>query len=370
MNIKIDIDVINNILLSYNRLSKHQKRVYGVLLGTKNLETYHATNALYGFIFEEKNKEEKNSEEKKSEEDKKTEDKNNEDKKTNDNNKEDKNEEKNKEDKKNKDNNKEEKKYKEKQKFNKISDEMTNNLINSFKKNSPNLCIIGGFATDSVFFPELNNLYSTINAIKNKSIPKFNHIILLVSPFHENKEKLEFGIKAYNWSVSYHLDNNENDLSLMTFKKINYEIVQNLNLNSIINENGIEKFNLDYNINKIDLKNENIIKNLCEELSKMNDMNQLKEKNEQINYLKTQLKICEKYLEIISTYLNENISNLNNELLNRINYAICILKPLFDKEEIIDLLNKEGNKHKILNDITNILNIQVYLTEKINKLNL
>ena len=54
MNIKIDIDVINNILLSYNRLTNHQKRVYGVLLGTKNLETYHATNALYGFIFEEK----------------------------------------------------------------------------------------------------------------------------------------------------------------------------------------------------------------------------------------------------------------------------------------------------------------------------
>ena len=355
MNIKIDIDVINNILLSYNRLSNHQKRVYGVLLGTKNLETYHATNALYGFIFEEK----------KSEEDKNTEEKNNDDKKTNENNNEEKNEDKNKEDKKNKDKN-----YKEKQKFNKISDEMTNNLINSFKKNSPNLCIIGGFATDSVFFPELNNLYSTINAIKNKSIPKFNHIILLVSPFHENKEKLEFGIKAYNWSVSYHLDNNENDLSLMTFKKINYEIVQNLNLNSIINENGIEKFNLDYNINKIDLKNENIIKNLCEELSKMNDMNQLKEKNEQINYLKTQLKICEKYLEIISTYLNENISNLNNEILNKINYAIYILKPLFEKEEIIDLLKKEGNKHKILNDLTNILNIQVYLTEKINKLNL
>ena len=355
MNIKIDIDVINNILLSYNRLSNHQKRVYGVLLGTKNLETYHATNALYGFIFEEK----------KSEEDKNTEEKNNDDKKTNENNNEEKNEDKNKEDKKNKDKN-----YKEKQKFNKISDEMTNNLINSYKKNSPNLCIIGGFATDSVFFPELNNLYSTINAIKNKSIPKFNHIILLVDTFHENKEKLEFGIKTYNWSVSYHLDNNENDLSLMTFKKINYEIVQNLNLNSIINENGIEKFNLDYNINKIDLKNENIIKNLCEELSKMNDMNQLKEKNEQINYLKTQLKICEKYLEIISIYLNENISNLNNEILNRINYAIYILKPLFDKEEIIDLLKKEGNKHKILNDLTNILNIQVYLTEKINKLNL
>ena len=353
MNIKIDIDVINNILLSYNRLTNHQKRVYGVLLGTKNLETYHATNALYGFIFEEK----------KSEEDKNTEEKNNDDKKTNENNNEEKNEDKIKEDKKNKN-------YKEKQKFNKISDEMTNNLINSYKKNSPNLCIIGGFVTDSVFFPELNNLYSTINAIKNKSIPKFNNIILLVDPFHENKEKLEFGIKAYNWSVSYHLDNNDNDLSLMTFKKINYEIVQNLNLNSIINENGVEKFNLDYNINKIDLKNENTIKNLCEELSKMNDMNQLKEKNEQINYLKTQLKICEKYLEIISTYLNENMSNLNNEILNKINYAIYILKPLFDKEEIIDLLKKEGNKHKILNDITNILNIQVYLTEKINKLNL
>ena len=99
MNIKIDLDVINNIILSYNRLSEHQKRVYGVLLGTKNLETYHGTNAIYGFIFEEKKLEEKNEDN------------------TNENNKEEK-----KEDKNNKN-----KYYKEKQTFNKISDEMTNN---------------------------------------------------------------------------------------------------------------------------------------------------------------------------------------------------------------------------------------------------
>ena len=99
MNIKIDLDVINNIILSYNRLSEHQKRVYGVLLGTKNLDTYHVTNAIYGFIFEEKKLEEKNEDN------------------TNENNKEEKKEYKN-----NKN-----KYYKEKQTFNKISDEMTNN---------------------------------------------------------------------------------------------------------------------------------------------------------------------------------------------------------------------------------------------------
>ena len=53
MSIKIDIDVVNNILTSYNRANTNQTRVYGIVLGTQKNDTYHITNAIYGYIFEE-----------------------------------------------------------------------------------------------------------------------------------------------------------------------------------------------------------------------------------------------------------------------------------------------------------------------------
>ena len=52
MSVKIEPEVINNIIDSYNSISDKQTRTYGILLGTKKGEIYHITNAIYGFIFE------------------------------------------------------------------------------------------------------------------------------------------------------------------------------------------------------------------------------------------------------------------------------------------------------------------------------
>jgi hypothetical protein len=59
MNVKIDIDIAENILKSYSRRGRDQIRVYGILLGTvENGETYHVKSCIYGYIYESKENDE------------------------------------------------------------------------------------------------------------------------------------------------------------------------------------------------------------------------------------------------------------------------------------------------------------------------
>jgi hypothetical protein len=53
MNVKIDIDIAENILKAYSRRNRDQIRVYGILLGTlEGKETYHVKSCIYGYIYE------------------------------------------------------------------------------------------------------------------------------------------------------------------------------------------------------------------------------------------------------------------------------------------------------------------------------
>jgi hypothetical protein len=55
MNVKIDIDIIQNILKTYARRDRNQNRIYGILLGNiegKNI--YNIKNCIFGYIYESK----------------------------------------------------------------------------------------------------------------------------------------------------------------------------------------------------------------------------------------------------------------------------------------------------------------------------
>ncbi len=55
MNVKIDIDIAENILKAYARRNRDQLRVYGILLGTmEGKDSYHVQNCIFGFIYESK----------------------------------------------------------------------------------------------------------------------------------------------------------------------------------------------------------------------------------------------------------------------------------------------------------------------------
>lgn len=52
MNVKIDSDIIESILKAYARRAKDQNRVYGILMGTMEIDAYHIKNCIHGYIYE------------------------------------------------------------------------------------------------------------------------------------------------------------------------------------------------------------------------------------------------------------------------------------------------------------------------------
>jgi hypothetical protein len=59
MNVKIDLDVAENILKAYARRGRDQIRVYGILLGSLSADnTVHIKSCINGFIYESKETEE------------------------------------------------------------------------------------------------------------------------------------------------------------------------------------------------------------------------------------------------------------------------------------------------------------------------
>lgn len=58
MNVKIDIDIAENILKAYARRTRDQIRVYGILLGTiEGKDTIRVQDCIYGYIYESKDNE-------------------------------------------------------------------------------------------------------------------------------------------------------------------------------------------------------------------------------------------------------------------------------------------------------------------------
>jgi hypothetical protein len=56
MYVKIDTDIMENILKAFARRQKYQIRVYGVLLGTLDgKDSFHIKNTLINYIYEEVN---------------------------------------------------------------------------------------------------------------------------------------------------------------------------------------------------------------------------------------------------------------------------------------------------------------------------
>ena len=90
------------------------------------------------------------------------------------------------------------------------------------------------------------------------------------------------------------------------------------------------------------------------------------------NYIKGQLILCGRYLSLMSKYLDGvDIEDKDNvEILNKIELAVSLMKPFIEKEEIVELMKKDNDRNKIVSALVGLLNVQVQLTEKINKLSL
>ena len=342
----IDIEVIKGILDAYRRADKNQSRIYGIILGSQKDNIFHITDTIYGYIFE-----------------------NGEDEKTH------------------------------KKKFTRLNDENLKTILNSlhqkmntnsgnnlnilpstkqkskdnkenenlFKTNDTQM-ILGGFATDKELFNDLINLYSTIDLINDNVFKNINKIILLVDPNHKEEKEIKYGIKTYNWSFkNIKMQKNESN-RLLCFKELDNEIVQHINnvdiINGIKNKNIWEKiFNL--NIDKNEKKN---ISELLFNL-KNNEDNFVEESN--VEYIKSKIKECILYLNIFEKILENkdgDKDSINEDDYNQISYIVSQLENTLDDNEIIEAINKDIGKKYNINSLTNLLEVQLRLSDKIRDL--
>jgi len=339
--VQIDIEVIKGILNAYKRADKNQSRIYGIILGNQKDNIYHITDAIYGYIFED-----------------------GEDEKTH------------------------------KKKFTRLNDECIKSLLNSlhqkfnssivtlknkdnkekdnlFKTNDTQI-ILGGFATDKELFNDLLNLYSTIDLITDNIFKNINKIILLVDPNHKEEKEIKFGVKTYNWSIkSIKVKKNEYN-RLLLFKELDNEIVQHINnveiLNSIKNKYLWEKI---YNLN-IDKNDKRNINELLLDLKNKDDIF-IEESNAE--YIKNKIKESILYLNIFEKILenddekNKNyVSIVNEDDYNQISYILSQLELMLSDNEIIEFINNDIDKKCNINSLTQLLEVQLTLSDKIREL--
>ena len=344
----IDIEIINRIIKAYNR-TKNQTRIFGIILGTKKDKIYYISDIIYGFIFEEG-------------EDQKTQKKN----------------------------------------YVRINEDSLNSILNSYSNkfnlfsqqkmneksskekditflSNENLMILGGFATDKELFNDLQNLYSTIQQINNTTFKILNSLILLVDPNYKDDKALKYGIKTYLWEIKYIKIKTEIN-RLFTFRQIENEVIENLNsvqlLNSIFNEKinpELKLFNI--NIEKNDKKTINELFFSEEEKNKeeinVNDY----EKNNLV-YIKNKVKQSIGLLELIEKFLEENANkkpegkeaDSEAEVLDKISNIVSKLEPIFENDEILNILSNEIKKNNNVNSLTQLLQVQLNLSDKIHSL--
>ena len=341
----IDIEVLNGIIKAYNR-TKNQTRIFGIILGSKKDNIYHISDIIYGFIFEE-----------------------GEDEKT------------------------------QKKSYVRLNEDNLNSILNSYSHkfnaiyqqklseksskekdmgfvSNDNLMILGGFATDKELFSDLHSLYSTIQQINNKTFKILNSLILLVDPNHKDDKSLKYGVKTYIWEMKSIKIKTE-VIRLLSFKQIENEVTENLNtihlLNTIFNDRinpELKLYNID--LDKNDKKTTNELLFLNEE--KKESINE--KENNNLLYIKNKVKQSLDYLDVIEKFLEEKVNKksegleADNEavILDKISNILSKLEPILENKEMIDILSNEIHKNDNINSLTQLLEVQLNLSEKIHRL--
>lgn len=345
----VDIEVIKGILNAYKRAGKTQSRIYGLILGNKKDNIYHITDAIYGYIFED--------------EDEKT----------------------------------------HKKKFTRLNDENLKSILNSLhqkfnlstdsqrisstkfknKENKENenifksrdtQMILGGFATDKQLFSDLHNLYSTIELITDNVFKNINSILLLVDPNYKDPKEIRYGIKSYEWSFkNVRTKKNENN-RLLFFKEIDNDVIQHIHnveiLQNIKNKCLWDKI---YNLN-IDKNDKRNINELLLDLKDSQDDIFIHGENN-VEFIKNKIKECILYLNIFEKIL-ENDDNkdkdyarvVNEDDYNKIAYILSQMEPILTDSEIIKGINNDINAKYDINSLTQLLEVQLTLSDKIREL--
>jgi len=232
---------------------------------------------------------------------------------------------------------------------------------------------LGGFSTDRDIFHELCLLYDTINDINTTIIPNKNKLLLLVDPFFDNKESFELGVKFYFWEPDV-------ETRSISYQLLPHEVIDNKIPSNIIHSHISSKEDLLLNLNDLDLtviESEGDFNQLVQKLNAnvIQKSNFIKNKNEEfsginLNYFKIRLLSVQKFLVIIEKYLENKAESLDQTLVDKIDFVVNELVNSFNQEEVFDAVVKEFKQNQLVQTLTNLLKLQVNITEKINEKNL
>lgn len=219
---------------------------------------------------------------------------------------------------------------------------------------------------------ELFYLFGTINEIDSKLISNKNKLLLLVDPWHQSEKDFDFGVKVFNWKY-------DETHKVMSYSKVNHELVDFNLIGSGLHSQLSNKEELLLNLNSAQTPEGSNTKDLLEELKKQVDEN-LKIRagtdsisNNNLYNVKKQILLTEKLLGVVENYLSGTSDfscESNQETLFQIDYLLHTVVSYFDSDEVLKIVQKEFRDNQIIDSLTNLLNVQVHITEKINKFNL
>ena len=167
---------------------------------------------------------------------------------------------------------------------------------------------------------------------------------------------------------------------LLTFKKIENDIIENLNtahlLNTLFNNKNspeLKLFNID--IDKNDKKPLNEILFSSEDKNK-EEINGYDYEKNNLLYIKNKMKQSLEFLEILEKFLEEKANKKSEgaeadneaEILDKISNIVSKLETILENEELINILSNGIQRNDNINSLTQLLQVQLNLSEKIHRL--
>ncbi len=184
---------------------------------------------------------------------------------------------------------------------------------------------------------------------------------------------MTYGVQAFNWKF-------EEDARVMSYKNISYEILYNTVVGSHLHTDVLNREEMLLNLTESKLSQLEEKKSFSEflEIVKKSVDEELKVKpntnnsNNVVNLynLKKNFLLAEKFLVVFEKYLNEAGNNLNPDILHKIDHITNEIATNLEKEEVIEVIEKEFKQNQIIDYLTNLLNLQIKITEKINLSNI
>lgn len=172
----------------------------------------------------------------------------------------------------------------------------------------------------------------------------------------------------------------EEDARVMSYKKISHEILFKNVIGSNLHSDVLNRGELLLNLNESKLSQLEEKKNYSELLdfikSSVDEEMRVKPNTNNSNNLvnlynmKKTFLLTEKFLVVFEKYLCEGGNELNQEILHKIDYITNEMSNNLEKGEIMEVIEKEFKQNQIIDYLTNLLELQIKITEKINLSNI